>query len=97
MVSNATYVVTPTASITVEAADTPLCRGATINVATDQLPPYTTYLIGRSQANGVVANGNWQVNQQGVGAMGTLTVNLKSPASLGAGRLFRRDHCFGLL
>lgn len=85
VVSNAAFSVTPTGSITVEAPDTAATATATINVSTDQLPPYTTYLLGESESNGVVASGRWQINEQGTGATGTLTVNLKSPASLGPG------------
>ncbi len=84
-VSNATYTVTPSASITVEAPDTATTASATISVATNQLPPYTTYLIGQSQQSGVVASGSWQVNAEGTGFTGTLIVNLVSPNSLGPG------------
>jgi hypothetical protein len=84
-VSNATYQVTPSAALTVETADTAASAAAKISVYTNQLPPYTTYLIGQSRVNGIVANGSWQVSQQGLGANGTLTINLKSPMSLGAG------------
>src|SRR5665213_806368 len=84
-VSNLTYIVTPTASITIEAADNAASAAATINVAASQLPPYTTYLIGQSKANGAVTNGAWQSNQVGGGCTGTLTVNLKNPMSSGPG------------
>lgn len=85
VVSNVTFQVTPTASIYVEAPDTAATATATISVYTDQLPPYTTYLIGQSKRNGVVANGTWQVNEQGGGATGTLIVNLQSPKVIGSG------------
>lgn len=84
-VSNATFTVTPSGGLTVEEPDTATSATATISVYTDQLPPYTTYLMGQSEANGVVANGSWLVNANGAGATGTLTVNLKSPSSLGPG------------
>jgi hypothetical protein len=85
IVSNATFQITPTASLSVEASDTAASATATISVYTNQLPPYTTYLEGRSQQNGVVANGSWQVTEIGGGANGTLTVNLKDPNVLGPG------------
>jgi DNA-binding beta-propeller fold protein YncE len=85
VVSNTTYIVTPSGSIVVESPDTATTATATVSVYTDQLPPYTTYLIGQSQANGVVASGSWQANQQGGGVTGALTVNLKSPATIGPG------------
>jgi len=85
VVSNADYVVTPSGSITVEAPDTASSASAAISVAAiNGLPPYTTYLVGQSRANGVVANGHWAVNENGT-PTGTLTVNLKSPSSLGPG------------
>ena len=85
VVSSSSYQVLPTGSFAVEAPDTAGSATATATVYTSQLPPYTTYLIGRSQENGIVANGAWQVSQQGSGFTGTLAVNLKSPNSLGPG------------
>lgn len=85
VVSNSTFIVTPSASISVEQPDTATTATASISVYTDQLPPYTTYLFGQSKADGVVASGSWQVSQQGTGATGTLTIDLKSPATLGPG------------
>ena len=85
VVSNATYVVTPSAGVTVESPDTASSATLAISVAAiNGLPPYTTYLIGESKANGVVASGSWAVSENGT-PTGTLTVNLKSPASLGPG------------
>lgn len=84
-VSNATFIATPSGGLTVEEPDTAASATATISVCTDQLSPYNTHLMSQSEANGVVANGSWQVNANGAGATGTLTVNLKSPSSLGPG------------
>jgi hypothetical protein len=85
VVSNAVFVVTPTASITVEAPDTASSASAAISVAAiNGLPPYTTYLLGQSNANGVVASGSWAISENGT-PTGTLTVNLKSPSSIGPG------------
>ena len=84
VVSNEIYVVTPS-SLTVESPDTATSATAAISVAAiDGLPPYPTYLIGESKANGVVANGSWSANQNGT-PTGTLTVNLKGPSSMGPG------------
>lgn len=84
VVSNETFVITPS-SLTIESPDTAASASAAISVAAiDGLPPYPTYLIGQSKANGVVANGSWAVNQNGT-PVGTLTVNLKAPSALGPG------------
>jgi hypothetical protein len=84
VVSNETYVVTPS-SIWLESPDSAASASAAITVAAiDGLPPYTTYLFGQSKANGVVASGSWAVNESGT-PTGTLTVNLKSPSSIGPG------------
>jgi len=85
VVSNAVYVVTPGSSITVEAPDTASSASVAISVAAiNGLPPYTVYLLGQSKANGVVASGSWAINDTGT-PTGTLTVNLKSPSSIGPG------------
>jgi hypothetical protein len=84
VVSNSSFVLTPT-GITAEYPDTATSASAAISVAAiNGLPPYTTYLRGESAANGVVANGSWAVSDDGT-PTGTLTVNLKSPSSLGPG------------
>ena len=85
VVSDAVYVVTPTAGITVESPDTASSATVAISVAAiNGLPPNPVYLLGQSEANGVVASGSWAVS--GIGTpTGTLTVNLKSPSSIGPG------------
>jgi hypothetical protein len=85
VVSNAVYVVTPTASVSVEAPDTASSATVAISVAAiDGLPPFPVTLVGQSKANGVVASGSWSVNEDGT-PTGTLTVNLKSPSNIGPG------------
>lgn len=88
VVSNDVYVVTPTASITVESPDTASSATVAISVAAiNGLPPYPVYLLGQSKANGVVASGSWAVSAVGT-PTGTLAVNLKSPSSIGPGVYF---------
>jgi hypothetical protein len=85
VVSNAVYVVTPSASVTVEAPDTASSATVAISVAAiNGLPPFPVTLVGQSQANGVVASGSWSINEGGT-PTGTLTVNLKSPSNIGPG------------
>jgi hypothetical protein len=84
-ISSATFNITPALSIRVESPDTSTAATAAIDVFANELPPYDTYLIGKSEANGIVASGSWHKNTNVSGFSATLNVNLKSPNVIGPG------------
>jgi hypothetical protein len=80
-----TYIVTPSASLVAEAVDTASSATVQVQVYANELPPYTTYLTGRVQGTGAVADGSWASVSTG-GYQANLTLNLTNPSTIGPGR-----------
>jgi hypothetical protein len=87
-VSDATYAIFPT-SLSLESKSTDPAPSTTINVTAYEVPPYGAYVSMKSVSGGPVASmsfaqtsGNPEPYSY---ATGTLTVNMKTPATLGPG------------
>lgn len=87
-VSDATYNILPTA-IVLESPSNGTAQTTTVNVTAYDVPPYGAYVFQTSQAGGPIASmsfkqtsGNAEPYAYGTGV---LTVNMKTPASLGPG------------
>ena len=87
-ISDATYAILPTA-IALETPSNATAPSTTVNVTAYQVPPYGAYVFYTSESGGPVStmsfqqtSGNAEPYSYGTGV---LTVNMKSPASLGPG------------
>ncbi|MGH8200161.1 MAG: hypothetical protein ACREVO_07315 [Steroidobacteraceae bacterium] len=87
-VSTATYNILPT-SIALEAPSNGTVQTTTVNVTAYDVPPYGAYVFSASQTGGPVASMSFKQTSANAEpyayGTGVLTVNMKTPASLGAG------------
>jgi hypothetical protein len=88
VVSDASYAIVPT-GIDLESPSNAAAPSATVNVTAYDVPPYGAYVFYASQTGGPVASMSFKQTQGNTEpyayGTGVLTVNMKTPASLGPG------------
>lgn len=87
-ISDASYVIVPT-TIALETPSSATAPSTTVNVTAYQVPPYGAYVSFTSESGGPVSTMSFQQTSGNAVpysyGTGVLTVNMKSPASLGPG------------